>query len=382
MLRAVLADHAAHGACGGGGLPRARAGPPGRGARSRRAGRPRGAARAAAQRHHRHGPRAVGAGDAAGPGVDGRAARRRRPPSWPSGSTPARCRRCCSASWPRSSPSTAHRTAAEIDLGMPRWSDDPTQVLGSLANYLRITDPADHPDARFARAAAAAEAAVARGRRARCGGARGSARWSLASPCAARASSPGMRETHKDYLVRGARPRPRPSSRSSARSWPAAVCSRRGGRRLLPGAARGRGRARRRRPARRRSPTAAPSTTGSCAAATSRACCSRTAPSRRPSTPHRAPEGALVGIRGVGGHRHGRRAGGARPGRRPPGAGRDPRRPLDRPRLDPAVPHRGRPGHGDGRGKLARGGGRTGVRHPGGRRRARRREPACAPARP
>src|SRR6185437_8996967 len=50
-----------------------------------------------------------------------------------------------------------HRTAAEIDLGMPRWSDDPTQVLGSLANYLRITDPTDHPDARFARGAAAAE---------------------------------------------------------------------------------------------------------------------------------------------------------------------------------------------------------------------------------
>jgi hypothetical protein len=54
-----------------------------------------------------------------------------------------------------------HRTAAEIDLGMPRWSDDPTQVLGSLANYLRITDATDHPDARFARGAAAAEAAVA-----------------------------------------------------------------------------------------------------------------------------------------------------------------------------------------------------------------------------
>ena len=40
-----------------------------------------------------------------------------------------------------------------------------------------------------------------------------------------------------------------------------------------------------------------------------------------------APEGALVGRPGLGGHRHGRRAGGARPGGRPPRAGRDPRRP-------------------------------------------------------
>ena len=29
-----------------------------------------------------------------------------------------------------------HRAVAEIDLGMPRWSDDPTHILGVLANYL------------------------------------------------------------------------------------------------------------------------------------------------------------------------------------------------------------------------------------------------------
>src|SRR5689334_4926471 len=94
-----------------------------------------------------------------------------------------------------------HRTAAEIDLGMPRWSDDPTQVLGSLANYLRITEPADHPDARFARGAAAAEAAVAQvvakvRRRSRVRA------WVTDLALRRTRQLAGMRETHKDYLVR------------------------------------------------------------------------------------------------------------------------------------------------------------------------------------
>ena len=94
-----------------------------------------------------------------------------------------------------------HRTAAEIDLGMPRWSDDPTQVLGSLANYLRITDPTDNPDARFARGAAAAEAAVAQvvgevRRRSRVRA------WVTGLALRRTRQLAGMRETHKDYLVR------------------------------------------------------------------------------------------------------------------------------------------------------------------------------------
>jgi phosphohistidine swiveling domain-containing protein len=100
-----------------------------------------------------------------------------------------------------------HRTVAEIDLGMPRWSDDPTQVLGSLANYLRLTDPdpdpdpADHPDVRFSRGAAAAEAAVAdvvaRVRR-------HSRLRAVVTNFALRRTRQlaGMRETHKDYLIR------------------------------------------------------------------------------------------------------------------------------------------------------------------------------------
>ena len=38
-----------------------------------------------------------------------------------------------------------HRAVAEIDVGMPRWSDDPTHILGVLANYLRVDDPGARP---------------------------------------------------------------------------------------------------------------------------------------------------------------------------------------------------------------------------------------------
>jgi pyruvate,water dikinase len=50
-----------------------------------------------------------------------------------------------------------HRGVAEIDLGLPRWSDDPTHLLGVLANYLRLEDPGMSPDAVFRRAALGAE---------------------------------------------------------------------------------------------------------------------------------------------------------------------------------------------------------------------------------
>jgi pyruvate,water dikinase len=44
-----------------------------------------------------------------------------------------------------------HRAVAEIDIGMPRWSDDPAHILGVLANYLRLEDDKMSPDAIFAR---------------------------------------------------------------------------------------------------------------------------------------------------------------------------------------------------------------------------------------
>ncbi|WP_345572038.1 PEP/pyruvate-binding domain-containing protein [Nonomuraea rosea] len=53
-----------------------------------------------------------------------------------------------------------HRAVAEIDLGLPRWSEDPTHVIGMIANYLRLEDPALAPDALFAKGVAEAEAMI------------------------------------------------------------------------------------------------------------------------------------------------------------------------------------------------------------------------------
>ncbi|WGM21068.1 PEP/pyruvate-binding domain-containing protein [Paenarthrobacter sp. OM7] len=55
-----------------------------------------------------------------------------------------------------------HRAVAEIDLGMPRWSDDPTHILGVVTNYLRLADGSETPDQQFTRAARDADEQVAR----------------------------------------------------------------------------------------------------------------------------------------------------------------------------------------------------------------------------
>lgn len=56
-----------------------------------------------------------------------------------------------------------HRAVAEIDLGMPRWSDDPSHIRGVIANYLRMSPEESAkaaPDQVFARGAAEAEAMI------------------------------------------------------------------------------------------------------------------------------------------------------------------------------------------------------------------------------
>src|SRR5918994_1486391 len=53
-----------------------------------------------------------------------------------------------------------HRGVAEIDLGLPRWSEDPTYIMGVLANYLRLQDPQSAPDIQFGWAAREAEEMV------------------------------------------------------------------------------------------------------------------------------------------------------------------------------------------------------------------------------
>ena len=57
--------------------------------------------------------------------------------------------------------SYGHRGVAEIDLGLPRWSEDPTYIMGILANYLRLDDPELAPDVQFRRAAMEAKEMVA-----------------------------------------------------------------------------------------------------------------------------------------------------------------------------------------------------------------------------
>ena len=54
-----------------------------------------------------------------------------------------------------------HRAIAEIDLGLPRWSEDPTYIIGVLANYLRLDNPELAPDLQFRRAAREAEEMLA-----------------------------------------------------------------------------------------------------------------------------------------------------------------------------------------------------------------------------
>jgi pyruvate,water dikinase len=54
-----------------------------------------------------------------------------------------------------------HRGIAEIDLGLPRWSEDPTHILGVLANYLQLKDPDLAPNIQFQRGAQEAEVMVA-----------------------------------------------------------------------------------------------------------------------------------------------------------------------------------------------------------------------------
>jgi phosphoenolpyruvate synthase/pyruvate phosphate dikinase len=54
-----------------------------------------------------------------------------------------------------------HRAVAEIDLGVPRWTEDPRHILGVLSNYLQVEEDDDRaPDAVFARGAREATAMI------------------------------------------------------------------------------------------------------------------------------------------------------------------------------------------------------------------------------
>jgi phosphohistidine swiveling domain-containing protein len=53
-----------------------------------------------------------------------------------------------------------HRAVAEIDLGMPRWSDDPSHLLGVISNYLRLDESDLDPASQFRTGAAKAESMI------------------------------------------------------------------------------------------------------------------------------------------------------------------------------------------------------------------------------
>jgi pyruvate,water dikinase len=90
------------------------------------------------------------------------------------------------------------RGVGEIDLGLPRWSEDPTHILGVLANYLRLEDRSHAPDAQFAEAAALAERTIETlGQRA--GGLRGRL---IAALLHRTRELAGLREWPKYYMIR------------------------------------------------------------------------------------------------------------------------------------------------------------------------------------
>ena len=53
-----------------------------------------------------------------------------------------------------------HRAVAEIDLGMPRWSDDPSHLLGVISNYLRLDASDLDPVSQFRAGGAKAESMI------------------------------------------------------------------------------------------------------------------------------------------------------------------------------------------------------------------------------
>ncbi|QDY89464.1 phosphoenolpyruvate synthase [Arthrobacter sp. UKPF54-2] len=93
-----------------------------------------------------------------------------------------------------------HRAVAEIDLGVPRWSEDPAHILGVLANYLRLEDPGQAPDRQFRKAAQDAEAQIQR--LAAAAGQRGRLRTALVRAALKRTRMfAGLRELPKYHIV-------------------------------------------------------------------------------------------------------------------------------------------------------------------------------------
>jgi phosphohistidine swiveling domain-containing protein len=94
------------------------------------------------------------------------------------------------------------RGVGEIDLGRPRWADDPRPVFQALRSYLQIEDECQAPDAVFTRGAEAAGEAIERLAGALRATRRGWFKARLARAAARRMRAlAGLRETPKFWIV-------------------------------------------------------------------------------------------------------------------------------------------------------------------------------------
>jgi pyruvate,water dikinase len=94
------------------------------------------------------------------------------------------------------------RGIGEIDIGRPRWREDPTHIMQVLGNYLKMDDDSISPDVVFQRGAQAADVAIteleAKVRQTFAGGLK--ARFVRAAANRVRALA-GLRETPKFYII-------------------------------------------------------------------------------------------------------------------------------------------------------------------------------------
>lgn len=95
------------------------------------------------------------------------------------------------------------RGVAEIDLGRPRWRQQPVHIFKVLQSYLRIEDPAQAPDAVFARGAQDAERAIDQLAQAVSRSPFGGLKARLVRAAARRFRAlAGLRESPKFYIIR------------------------------------------------------------------------------------------------------------------------------------------------------------------------------------
>jgi pyruvate,water dikinase len=94
------------------------------------------------------------------------------------------------------------RGVGEIDIGRPRWSEDPTQIMQVIKSYLRIEDDSQAPDAVFQHGIQAAERAIDELEAAARQGLLGPLRAKMVRAASRRVRAlAGLRESPKFYII-------------------------------------------------------------------------------------------------------------------------------------------------------------------------------------